>query len=619
MRSTKSVNQKGLAGRLKLPTEFQFGKVLKFGLVLCLLFSLAAPSPVDAKRKRRKSRRVSTAGSGGGVILKTPNPRNPLEHNNRGVELGSKGLWADAIREHEAALNGDPYREDFRKNLSSAHLRYGDILARKKDWYNAMNHFREALYADPNNMPAATALSHCIRALGKNPDDYNVRESMAGDAEANGNYPIAVVEYRICVRMRDNGMSRYNLGKALYKQGKVAKGYEQLREAVVKPWEKSEKNTLCLAHSLMGDILWKNAIHAKKHGSPELYKRRLYNASICYRRAVTANPLNTSAAQGLLTTTREAVAFNDSFDNNLMMAGAYQLISDFDHAKMYYAKCWRINSRDPRLHKARLSYHLAVVSSPNSSPSQKQNSVMKIQAMLEKRPDDPFLLYIYGRGKEELKDKDTALLAFKKAYLINPFVHPDLSTAIERITGDNPSEQPLDTKAGDASVGGTGGKAGAKAKAKPKPKIDPQVVESIENKITEGDLKGAEADLMALVEKDPKIGKVWLMLGNVHEQQGELTQAKVAYRTAKVLKEPGAAAAFKQINSSRIKPMVDKAKEQMSNKQYVKAAATLRQAARIAPKLPTPHRMLSEVLALLGDKEESKKELTKANELEKSK
>lgn len=614
MQSTVSGSPK--SGRSKMSHKNNFWQILKIGFLAVIIISFVLPDPADARRRRR----ARGGPPDGGVLLRTPDPRTPTQHNNRGVELGSKGLWADAIREHEKAVEEDPYNQEFRTNLSSAHLQFGSRLLRKRKHYEASIHFREALYADPNNLPAEHQLGNCIKALGKNPDDYKTRDSMAGDFEANGNYPMAVVEYRICKKMKDDGPSTYNLGKALYKQGKIKEGYAQLMESIRKSWPKTERNTQSLAHTLMGEILWSVAQKAKQDGRAEIYKKRLYNVSVCYRRAVTVNPSNTSAVQGLISACQEAVTLANTFNNNLMMAGAYQLASDFEHAKMYYAKCWRINPSDTRLHGARRSFHLAVVSSPMASPALKQNSVMKIQTLLERMPDDPFLLYVYGKGKEELKDNDTALLAYKKAYLINPFVHPDLSQAIERITGSNPNEGEQDTKAGDAKIKGVDGtKAKAAKPVKAKPAIPQAKFDQIEGKITAGDLKGAEVDLMELVRKHPKAGKVWLMLGNVYEQQEELSQAKVAYRQAKVLKAPGAEAAFRQINISRVKPLIDKSKGFIAEKNFVKAAAILRQATRIAPELSQPHRLLSQVLEKLGDKDEAKKEKEKANELEKNK
>ncbi len=74
---------------------------------------------------------------------------------------------ADAIREHEIALEGDPYNEQFKTNLSGACLRYGDMLASKKKYYEAMIQYRKALWADPANAVADKNLDECLRASGK--------------------------------------------------------------------------------------------------------------------------------------------------------------------------------------------------------------------------------------------------------------------------------------------------------------------------------------------------------------------------------------------------------------------------------------------------------------------
>ena len=106
-------------------------------------------------------------GGGGGVYLTTPDPTNPLEHNNRAVELGTKGLWDAAVHEHEVALDGDPENVMFRKNLSGAHLRYGELLASKKNFPAAIDQFRKALFADENNGPADNNLDRCLPTSAK--------------------------------------------------------------------------------------------------------------------------------------------------------------------------------------------------------------------------------------------------------------------------------------------------------------------------------------------------------------------------------------------------------------------------------------------------------------------
>ncbi|MBX9849651.1 MAG: hypothetical protein K2X64_10180, partial [Rhodocyclaceae bacterium] len=173
---------------------------------------------------------------------------------------------------------------------------------------------------------------------------------------------------------------------------------------------------------------------------------------------------------------------------------------------------------------------------------------------------------------------------------------------------------------GEASIGDAGGGGADKqkvAEVPKKPLVDPVVYEAINNKIAAGDVAGAEKDLTALVDKQPDDGKAWLMLGGIQEQKGEMAQAKVSYRQAQAFNADGANDALRQIDSSRVKPLVDKASEQISGGDMVKAAATLKQAIQMAPELPELHRKLQTVLDKLGDKEASERERKKADELEK--
>jgi Flp pilus assembly protein TadD len=55
----------------------------------------------------------------------------------------------------------------------------------------------------------------------------------------------------------------------------------------------------------------------------------------------------------------------------------------------------------------------------------------------------------------------------------------------------------------------------------------------------------------------------------------------------------------------------------MKENNDVKAAATLKEAARIAPNLSSIHRKLADVLRKLGDTKEADRELKKAAELDK--
>lgn len=615
-------------------------KVLLSSL-LALAISLVAFDQADAKRRSGGGgggggSNGGGGGGGGGVVLQTPNPRNPMEHNNRGVELGSKGLWADAIREHEAALNGDPENATFRQNLSSAHLRYGDILAGKRKWYEAIHEYREALYCDPNNAPADYNLDNAIKAMGKNPTEYKVREAMADDADISGNFVVAIVEFRKCVRMRDNGMSNYRLARALYKQGKSVEAYEQLRTAINKDWKlPEEKKELSTCHQLMGEILWEVTLKAKKDGRGKIYLKRLYNVGTCYRRAVTVNKDNSDAVRGLIEAAKEAVAVKSSFDNHMMLAGAYLLGGDLQRSKMEYATCWQLSPKSPALHRARRVYHMVVVRSPIATPALVQDTIMKVQKELDQSPDDPELLAIYGYGKKALGDDETANMAFKKAKSINPYIlDDDKNTQIAVNSADTTKKDKKKPKKSDKEEGaeeegsdeekvadakdGNEGETPKKAKVPDKPK-EPKnkaLYDELEGYLAKNDFDNGLKKGNEYIDKNPEDGHMWLILANLYYKSGDKEAALVAYRTADGLKEPGVGKLVTQVEQLRVQPEMEQARDLMAKGKLVEARNVAKDITRKAPNYAEGHRLYSEILTKLNEKEEADKERKIADGLE---
>jgi tetratricopeptide (TPR) repeat protein len=571
---------------------------------ITLAFSLLVSFPHQASAA---AKRPAARSGGGGVYLSTPNPTNPLEHNNRAVELGSKGLWPDAIREHELAVTGDPNNKEFRTNLSAAQLRYGDILAGRKDNYNAMKQYRGALYVDPNNGVADEHLDECLKRIGKDPTSFKVRSGIAEDADSSGDYETAIVEYRKTVKMSDSGPNHANLGRVLLKAGKVVDGYSELKIAAGKTWEERDQKELGACHRQLGDILKEFAYIAKNDGRGTVGMKRLLNAGIEYRRAVTLNSADLDAVRSLIEVARDAVAISPSFDNHLTLAGAYQLAGDFDHAKMEYESCYKLNPNSTVLPAARKSFYLSVVKSPLASPAMLASTMQKVDASLQKNPADPELLYLYGRGKEAQGDKEAALTAYKKAAEINAYVNPDLQQGISRLSG-GPVEAPT-TKTAIAAP-----KESKEREDKTKNLLQ---YADIEKKLVAGDIDNAQQQLLELVQKDPQNGRAWLLLGNTHEKKSDLDQAIVAYRQASLLKEKDADSALRQINTARVQPMMKEADQAIGEKNWVKASSSLREALSIGPELPFVHRKMAEVLKQLGDNKEADKELKKAAELEK--
>lgn len=600
--------------------------VVSLSISLSMIACAGFISPCHAVAKSRGGH----GGGGGGVFLTTPNPTNPLEHNNRAVELGMKGLWPNAIQEHQIALEGDPENLTFRKNLSSAFLHYGDVLRAKSDFANAIENYRKALFTDPANNPADTYLDFCLHQLGKAPLDPSYRLDLAQKAETTpGHFEDAVVEYRKLTKISDSGINRYRLGRCLIKGGKILEGYEECIIALRRDWPKDEYTTLSECHTLLGDTLKEFAYKAKTYPDKTCFPRRLNNAAMEYRRAVTINPSNAEAIRGLCEVGREAVAANPSFRNQLLLGGAYLLGGDFDHAKLCYEKAWRAEPTNPDLQKARIAFHQSVVESPLASPLRVAETVQKVEELTRLNPNDAQLFYILGIGRDRQGDRAGAIAALQKAVEINKFVNPKLVPTLNGFTGQGPavgtvagSGTPATATAG--ALGTAGNSAGAAATAaaaagagKPAaPAADYSKVESLmrDNKLDEAT---KEAD--NLLTANPKDGKAWLMRGLILQKQGTLDDAATCFRQADGLKAPEAAAALNQINTERVLPLMNDADKLISSKDYPGASAVLREAVILAPSLAKTHRKLGEILKLMGDDKEAARETKKADDLEKAK
>jgi tetratricopeptide (TPR) repeat protein len=594
-------------------------------LFLCLIpfvFNL----PADAAASKRRT--SAPAATGGGVMLSTPNPRTPIEHNNRGVELGSKGLWADAVREHQAALNGDPENQTFRINLSSAELSYARSLNRAGKTYEAGIHYREALYADPNNGDAENELDDLIHKTShKDPTDLKVRLNMGEEAEVSGNFPVAIVEYRKCIKINDNGPNHVRLGSVMEKQGKVVEGFVELTTALKKDWSGADKKELSDCHRLLGEILKNFAEVALNNNKMDTAAKRLNNAAIEYKRALTVLPDSTESQRGLIEVAREAVGLNpNSFENHLMLGGAYQLNGDFDRAKDEYEKCWRVNRNDPRLALARRSYHLAVVSHPSlASPLILASTMQKVENNLADNPNDPELLYIYGRGKEAQQDPTSALKAYQAAAAINPYIFPDLQDRIRSLGGGGapgatasgkPSGKPGDTKGATASAGSLSTGSPATPPVPEGPQPDTAGYSEIETKMSANDLDGAEKKATSIVDKNPKDAHAWLLMGRVREMKKDLDSASVAYRMANSLKDPDAQNALTAVDNARVRPFLDQADKLISEGKDAEAASALQDAENLAPSMSSIRRKLAELYSKLGDKKKADAERAKADMLD---
>lgn len=602
----------------------------KLALALSITLSLTA---AVTEQVQAKGRRGGGGGGGGGVFLNTPNPTNPLEHNNRGVELGSKGLWSDAIREHELAVQGDPYRVDFRTNLSAAHLEYGNYLRARGRTYDAMVQYRQAMIVDPANAKADQELDICMKKLGKDPYDFATRKRLAEDADVSQQYDTAIVEWRKCVKMRDTGLMHFELGKVLLKAGKDVDGYRELRKAVAMEWATDEKLELAACHRQLGDLLKEYAYKAKEdpnkpRGTTGM--KRLYNAFIEYRRAVLLNPADATAVRGMLECAREGVAIKpNSFDNHLCLGASYLLSGDFQHARQEFETCFKIAPTRPEVDQARIAYHQSVARSPLADDALVAASVDKIRAAIDQSPtENARLYYILGRLRERQADPEKAKKCYDKAWSINPHIDPDLAQAFGRLGAP---KEALATKPKTQEELAKEMEEKKKAmaeleKQKGYSELD-NLVES--GKFDEVITKGTEQ-----YKSNPKDATIVLKIGVAHERKAatmadgeekdkEINEAKAWYRLGAGLQDKTGASAqaeqfLAQLDSSRAQPKIKEADELLAKGDLVSAASAYRDALILAPRRSDVHRKLGEVLDKMGDKEGARKEREEAERLDRS-
>ncbi|HEY9785694.1 MAG TPA: tetratricopeptide repeat protein, partial [Candidatus Obscuribacterales bacterium] len=331
------------------------------------------------------------------------------------------------------------------------------------------------------------------------------------------------------------------------------------------------------------------------------------------------------AINGLKEVARESVSIAPTFDNFLMLAGAYQLAGDAAHARMAFEECWKRNPNSPILEKARRSFIRFVVCSPLSAPDEVEKGLERIKQNLTKNNKDAEMLYLFGRAMERKGDTTTALRAYQAASSINAYADPDLPQRISVLTGGAPPAASTASAGSLPGASASGGKpaaaaAGAPAAAAPvpqQPQKDPQRFAAIESKVRSGDTDGAIKELQALTEKDPGDGQAWYRLGAAYEKKGDLDQASVSYRQAYLLSVAEAKDALRQVDTSRIQQIKQEAEKQEAAGNWVGAAASWKEAVTIASLLPLAHRKLSIALKNLGDEKGAEKEMKKAEELEK--
>jgi tetratricopeptide (TPR) repeat protein len=186
------------------------------------------------------------------------------------------------------------------------------------------------------------------------------RAKQAEKLEKSGKYYDALVERLRCVDLLDDGPSRFFLARLYNCMGEKKLAFETFKDAVANSWPVGDRDLLIECHISLGDSLFDWAKDALRSGNSDLNILRLRNASVSYRRAATMDRHNKRATMGLIKVAREAVSLDPSFDNYLLLGGAYLIDGDLNKAHAAYDECAGMAPENGQLKQAWMIYQLAM-------------------------------------------------------------------------------------------------------------------------------------------------------------------------------------------------------------------------------------------------------------------
>ncbi len=90
------------------------------------------------------------------------NPQDPESHNNLGILYKKKGMYAEAIKEYEAALAISGY-----ETPEYAHYNLGILYRDRAIYQEAIDHFKKVVQINPRYVKAYNAMGLAYKALGQ--------------------------------------------------------------------------------------------------------------------------------------------------------------------------------------------------------------------------------------------------------------------------------------------------------------------------------------------------------------------------------------------------------------------------------------------------------------------
>lgn len=337
--------------------------------------------------------------------------QSAMDANNKGVALGGQGRWNEAIIQHEQACKIDPNNKMFRTNLSSARTIFGKQRFAQKDYVNAAHMFRKALTAAHDNAMAAKLLTESIQKMGLDPTLADNRLGLGDQLAASGDLDGAMIEYQQAMQLDPGARTYTKMGDMALRYGQGSNALNWYRQAVVKDTNYGP------AHRQLGLMY--------------MMQKDYTAAAASLRKAVILDSKDAAAGQALIDIWRKQVSIApDLAENHLGMAGAFQLIGDYQSAAGEYLQVERLDPGNARLAPARESLQRAMKHTTAEkhraaaevfiSQGLAKDAISEISQAVNVEPRNAKYQFLMGEALESSGDIQGALRAYHTSVLIDP-------------------------------------------------------------------------------------------------------------------------------------------------------------------------------------------------------
>lgn len=245
--------------------------------------------------------------------------------SNEAAALIKANNYQLAIQKLEQAIKLDPNNSKARENLAVAYSNYGITLQNSPK--EAIKQFHRALFYDPQNRKVQANLEGMLRYVGRDPDSFKDRVSLANEARKGLDFEGAMVEFQAALRLKDDVAVHINLGDVYRVRDMNAQAIEQYKSATSSADSAQLELKLGQAYHATGD---------------------LPNAIAAYGRAIQFKPDNPDVLDALIAGWGDALKVAPlAPENHIGLGQAYQYKEDFTQAKVEYEEAKRLSKGAP--------------------------------------------------------------------------------------------------------------------------------------------------------------------------------------------------------------------------------------------------------------------------------